>query len=85
MTRQNTASLWIDNRWPAVLGLAMALAHTAHGGNRRATGCRIHRGMIEGERQPSAPYPLEAELGKIQKVLDALDECPPLWWADKLL
>ena len=25
------------------------------------------------------------ELAKIQKVLDALDECPPLWWADKLL
>jgi hypothetical protein len=35
------------------------------------------------EKQP--PHPLEAELEKIQKVLDALEACHPLWWADKLL
>ena len=35
------------------------------------------------DKQP--PHPLEAELTRIQKGLDALEECPPLWWTDKLL
>jgi hypothetical protein len=38
------------------------------------------------ERQEGqAPHPLEAELEKLQTALDALDECPPLWWLDRLL
>jgi hypothetical protein len=40
---------------------------------------------LRGQGEPSKPHPLEVELEKIQKVLDALEECPPLWWADKLL
>ena len=35
--------------------------------------------------EPPNPHPLEAELEKIQTVFDALEECPPLWWADKML
>jgi hypothetical protein len=31
------------------------------------------------------PHPLEAEIGKLQATLDALEVCLPLWWADKLL
>jgi hypothetical protein len=30
-------------------------------------------------------HPLEVELAKIQQALDALEACPPLRWADKLL
>jgi len=30
-------------------------------------------------------HPLEVELIKLQAVLDAMEACPPLWWADKLL
>jgi hypothetical protein len=40
---------------------------------------------LKGQREPVAPHPLEAELHKIQNALDALEECPPLWWADKVL
>jgi hypothetical protein len=40
---------------------------------------------LKGQNEPPQPHPLEAELAKIQKVLDALEERPPLWWADKLL
>ena len=41
--------------------------------------------MVEREQRPSAPRPLKAEIAKIQAVLDALEECPPLWWADRLV
>ena len=40
---------------------------------------------LKRQRQPPTPHPLEVESTKIQKVLDALEECPPLWWTDKLL
>ncbi len=40
---------------------------------------------LKGQREPTAPHPLGVELDKIQDVLDALEACPPLWWADKLL
>ena len=34
---------------------------------------------LRGQGEPSKPHPLETELKKIQKALDALEECPPLW------
>jgi hypothetical protein len=40
---------------------------------------------LKEQREPTPPHPLEVELDKIQNVLDALEKCPPLWWADKLL
>ena len=40
---------------------------------------------LRDQREPPAPHPLEAELEKIWKVLDALEECPPLRWTHKLL
>jgi hypothetical protein len=40
---------------------------------------------LKGQREPAPPHPVEAELDRIQNLLDVLDECPPLWWADKLL
>jgi len=39
---------------------------------------------LKQEQQPS-PHPLEAELEKLQRTLEALEACPPLWWADELL
>jgi hypothetical protein len=33
---------------------------------------------LKGQGKPPTPHPLEAELERIQKVLDALGECPPL-------
>jgi hypothetical protein len=32
---------------------------------------------LKGQGETTKPHPLEAELEKIQQVLDALDECPP--------
>ena len=40
---------------------------------------------LKEQAQPPESHPLELELAKIQKALDALAECPPLWWTDKLL
>ena len=40
---------------------------------------------IKEQTRPPAPHPLEVELVKIEKALGALEECPPLWWTDKLL
>lgn len=37
------------------------------------------------ERQSPTPRPPKAELEKTQRVLDALEACPPPRWADKLL
>ena len=39
---------------------------------------------LKSQKKPTL-HPLEVELAKIQKALDALEECPPLWWTDKLL
>jgi hypothetical protein len=39
---------------------------------------------LRGKSEIPKPHPLETELAKTQKVLDAVQECPPLWWADKL-
>ena len=46
---------------------------------------RVAESVEEWLKDKRSPHPLEVELAKIQKVLDALEECPPLWWADKLL
>jgi hypothetical protein len=46
---------------------------------------RVAQSVEEWLKEKRQPHPLEAELTRIQKVLDALEECPPLWWADKLL
>ena len=40
---------------------------------------------LTSQRQPPTPHPLEVEIDKLQKTLDTLEACPPLWWADKLL
>jgi hypothetical protein len=40
---------------------------------------------LKKQSEPPKPHPLETELEKIQKVLAAVEECPPLRWADKLL
>lgn len=40
---------------------------------------------LKSQRQPPEAHPLEAELAKIQSALDVLEECPALWWADRLL
>jgi len=34
---------------------------------------------LKSLRRPPEPHPLEAELEKIQKVLDAVEECLPVW------
>jgi hypothetical protein len=40
---------------------------------------------LKDRAKPPTPHPIEEELAKIQQVLGALAECPPLAWADKLL
>ncbi len=48
-------------------------------------GQRVAKSVEDWLKQKQPPHPLEAELAKLQATLDALDACPPLWWADKLL
>jgi hypothetical protein len=40
---------------------------------------------LKGQKQEKPLHPLQAELERLQTTLDALEACPPLWWADKLL
>jgi len=35
--------------------------------------------------QGARPHPLEVELGKLQAALGAMEQCPPLWWPERLL
>ncbi len=37
---------------------------------------------LEEQRQQTPPHPLQEELASIQQALDALEACPPLWWAE---
>jgi formylglycine-generating enzyme required for sulfatase activity len=46
----------------------------------------VARATPRGEQaQPALLHPLQAEMAKIQQVLDALEACPPLGWVDRLL
>ncbi len=49
----------------------------------KRTVAAVERWLAGGQEQEQ--HPLEVEREKIQAALDALDECPPLWWADRLL
>ena len=40
---------------------------------------------LKGQRQLPTLHPLGVELEKLKATLGALEACPPLWWADKLL
>jgi formylglycine-generating enzyme required for sulfatase activity len=39
---------------------------------------------VPHSRQPPAPQSPEAELANVQQVLDALEACPPSWWAESV-
>ena len=45
---------------------------------------RVSR-LVSGTNLATNPKVTRHMAAKIQNVLDALDECPPMWWADRLL
>ncbi len=51
-------------------------------------GKRVAEGVEEwlSERQGEGPpHPLEVEMERLRGALGALEACPPVWWADRLL